>query len=119
MPAISRLGHVGLHMRDLERAKRFYRDILGLEVTDEDSGLGVVFMSARPAEEHQELALFGSRNVGAEALVLQQALDFDQPQDEILRRMEASVRQHGATGYIDPTVVRERRVLEHAKERCG
>lgn len=67
MPAISRLGHVGVHVKDLERAKQFYRDILGLEVTDEDPGLGVVFMSARPAEEHHELALFGGRNVGVDA----------------------------------------------------
>ncbi len=39
MPAISRLGHVGLHVKDLERAKHFYRDLLGLEVTDEDPTL--------------------------------------------------------------------------------
>ena len=31
MPAISKLGHVGLHVKDLEREKHFYRDILGLE----------------------------------------------------------------------------------------
>ena len=178
MPAISRLGHVGLHVKDLERAKRFYRDVLGLTVTDEDPGLGVVFMSARPDEEHHELALFGGRNVGADALVLQQVsfrcdtlddvigfyhrlrehgveidvtgthgnaitlyffdpednrcevycgtglqarqpylegLDFDRPKEEILRRVEESVRQHGRTGYVDQTLVRERRVLAHAR----
>lgn len=178
MPAISRLGHVGLHVRDLERAKRFYRDVLGLQVTDEDPGLGVVFMSARPKEEHHELALFGGRNVGLEALVLQQvsfrcdtlddvigfyhrlrahgveidvagthgnavalyffdpennrcevywgtglqarqpyleAVDLDQPKEQIMRQVEESVRQHGRTGYIDPAIVRERKVLAHAK----
>jgi catechol-2,3-dioxygenase len=35
-PSIARLGHVGLHVQDLEKAKPFYRDILGLTVTDED-----------------------------------------------------------------------------------
>lgn len=182
MPAISRLGHVGLHVKDLERAKQFYRDILGLSVTDEDPGLGVVFMSARPAEEHHELALFGGRNVGADALVLQQVsfrcdtlddvigfyhrlrehgveidvtgthgnavalyffdpednrceiywgtglqarqpyldgVDLEQPKDEIMRRVEESVRQHGRTGFIDPTIIRERRVLAHAKASGG
>ena len=54
MPAIGKLGHVGLHVKDLERQKHFYRDILGLEVTDEDPNMGVVFLSARPAEEHQD-----------------------------------------------------------------
>ena len=44
-----------------------------------------------------------------------EAVDLDRPNDEILRRVEESVRQHGRTGYIDPTIVRERRVLAHAK----
>ena len=52
--------------------ERRRRAILGLEVTDEDLDMGVVFMSARPAQEHHELALVSGRNVGAEALVLQQ-----------------------------------------------
>jgi catechol-2,3-dioxygenase len=179
MPAISRLGHVGVHVKDLEGAKRFYRDILGLQVTDEDSGLGVVFMSARPAEEHHELALFGGRNVGPDARVLQQisfrcatledvigfhrrlrehgveidvtgthgnaitlyffdpegnrcevywgtglparqpyleGVDFDRPKDEIMRRVEESVRKHGKTGFVDPTILRERKVLAHVSE---
>jgi catechol-2,3-dioxygenase len=176
MPAISRLGHVGLHVHDLEGAKRFYRDVLGLQVTDEDPGLGVVFMSARPAEEHHELALFGGRNVGADARVLQQisfrcttledvigfsrrlrehgveidvagthgnaialyffdpegnrcevywgtglqarqpyleGLDLDRPQDEIIRQVQESVRKHGRTGFIDPAILKERKVLDH------
>ena len=173
MPAISKLGHVGLHVKDLEREKHFYRDILGLEVTDEDLNMGVVFMSARPAQEHHELALFAGRNVGAEALVLQQvsfrcdtlddvigfyhrlrahgveidvtgthgnaiglycfdpegnrceiywgtglparqpyleAVDLDRPNDEIMRQVEESVRKHGKTSFIDPTLLRERKV---------
>ena len=71
-PSIARLGHVGLHVRDLEKAKSFYRDILGLTVTDEDPELGLVFMSARPKEEHHELLLCRGRNVGGEARMLQQ-----------------------------------------------
>ncbi|HKN02155.1 MAG TPA: VOC family protein [Candidatus Binataceae bacterium] len=71
-PSIARLGHVGLHVRDLEKAKSFYRDILGLTVTDEDPELGMVFMSARPEEEHHEFLLCRGRNVGGEARVLQQ-----------------------------------------------
>lgn len=169
MPAISKLGHIGLHVKDLERAKRFYRDILGLQVTDEDLDKGVVFLSARPEQEHHELALFAGRNVGTDAAVLQQvsfrcdtlddvigfhrrlrehgvpiemtashgnaiglysfdpegnrceiywgtglvarqpyleSVDLTQPKAEIMRRVEASVREHGATGFSDPTIQR-------------
>jgi catechol 2,3-dioxygenase-like lactoylglutathione lyase family enzyme len=41
-PSIARLGHVGLHVRDLETQKAFYRDILGLTVSDEDPEMGLV-----------------------------------------------------------------------------
>jgi catechol-2,3-dioxygenase len=71
-PSVARLGHVGLHVEDLEKEKAFYRDIIGLTVTDEDPELGMVFMSARPDEEHHELMLCRGRNVGAEARVVQQ-----------------------------------------------
>ncbi|HZO83187.1 MAG TPA: VOC family protein [Candidatus Binataceae bacterium] len=71
-PSIARLGHVGLHVQDLEKQKSFYRDILGLTVSDEDPELGMVFMSSRPDEEHHELLLCRGRNVGSDARVVQQ-----------------------------------------------
>ncbi|MGO9451731.1 MAG: VOC family protein [Candidatus Binataceae bacterium] len=71
-PSIARLGHVGLHLQDLVKQKSFYRDILGLTVSDEDPEMGMVFMSSRPDEEHHELLLCRGRNVGSEARVVQQ-----------------------------------------------
>jgi len=71
-PSIARLGHVGLHVQDLEKGKAFFRDIVGLTVTDEDPELGMVFMSARPEEEHHEFLLCRGRNVGTDAKVVQQ-----------------------------------------------
>lgn len=71
-PSVARLGHVGLHVQDLEKAKAFYRDIIGLTVTDEDPERGMVFMSARPDEEHHELLLCRGRNVDDDAKVVQQ-----------------------------------------------
>jgi catechol-2,3-dioxygenase len=71
-PSIAKLGHVGLHVHDLEKEKAFYREIMGLTVTDEDPELGMVFMSARPEEEHHELLLCRGRNVDSEARVVQQ-----------------------------------------------
>ena len=56
MPSVTGLGHVGLYVQDMPRMVDFYSNFLGLKVTD--VGLPrIVFMSARPDEEHHELAL--------------------------------------------------------------
>ena len=52
---IQRVGHVVLKMRDLDEAKRFYRDILGMQVTDEREGFGVFF---RFDDYHHDIAVF-------------------------------------------------------------
>ena len=52
---LERVGHVVLKMRDLEKAKHFYRDILGMKITDEREGLGVFF---RFTDYHHDLAVF-------------------------------------------------------------
>jgi catechol-2,3-dioxygenase len=44
-----------------------------------------------------------------------EGVDLERPKDEIIRQVEESVRQHGRTGFIDPTIIRERKVLAHAK----
>ena len=69
-PSIARLGHIGIHVLDLEKQKAFYRDILGLAVSDEDPELGMVFMSSRPDDEHHELLLCRGRNVDSHARVV-------------------------------------------------
>ncbi len=71
-PSIARLGHVGIHVHDLEKEKAFFRDVVGLQVTDEDPELGLIFMSARPEEEHHEFLLCAGRNVDDSARVVQQ-----------------------------------------------
>jgi catechol 2,3-dioxygenase-like lactoylglutathione lyase family enzyme len=64
------LGHIGLYVRDIERAKAFYRDILGLQISDENPKTGSAFMTARGRlEEHHELLLIPGREDGK---VLQQ-----------------------------------------------
>jgi catechol-2,3-dioxygenase len=70
-PSIARLGHVGIHCKDLLKQKAFYQDVLGLQVTNEDLGRGMIFLSARPEEEDHELLLCGGREVG-DVLLLQQ-----------------------------------------------
>jgi catechol-2,3-dioxygenase len=72
MPSIERVGHVGLHVKDLDASVAFYRDLLGFQVTDEDRQRGMVFMSCHPKEEHHEVMLMEGRDAPRGAHVLQQ-----------------------------------------------
>ncbi len=69
---IAKLGHVGIHCHDLQATKAFYRDVLGLTLTDEDLEAGMVFLSSQPEREHHELILVGGRDVPHGALMVQQ-----------------------------------------------
>ncbi len=72
MPKVNSLGHIGVHVRDIERSVAFYRDILGLQVSDR-SPRGGVFMTAQDrAVEHHELLLAPGRNDDSNVNVLQQ-----------------------------------------------
>jgi catechol-2,3-dioxygenase len=72
LPTIERLSHVGLHVDDLDTEVAFYRDVLGLQVTDEDPEAGIVFLSARPEVEHHELLLASGRTATHDVQWLQQ-----------------------------------------------
>ena len=72
MPKASSLGHVGVYVRDIERSVAFYRDIIGLQVSDR-SPRGGVFMTAQDRlAEHHELLLAPGRNDDGKVNVLQQ-----------------------------------------------
>jgi catechol-2,3-dioxygenase len=70
--AITGLGHVGVHVNDLEAQAAFYRDVVGLTITDRDPDVGMVFLSARPDDEHHELLLCAGRTAASDSLLLQQ-----------------------------------------------
>lgn len=72
MPTIERLAHVGVFVRDVEPMVHFYRDVLGLQLTDVDEKAGLYFLSSRPEEEHHELLLCVGRTSGADERWLQQ-----------------------------------------------
>jgi catechol 2,3-dioxygenase-like lactoylglutathione lyase family enzyme len=46
--SILELDHTGLWVDDLEAMVEFYVELLGLQVTDRDDELGIVFLSSRP-----------------------------------------------------------------------
>ena len=72
MPKVSSLGHLGFYVRDMERSVAFYRDILGLQVSDR-SPRGAVFMTAQDRlAEHHELYLAPGRNDADNVNVIQQ-----------------------------------------------
>jgi catechol 2,3-dioxygenase len=60
--AIQRTGHVAIRVRDLESAKRFYGDTLGMKLGMEIPGQGLFF---RFNNYHHDLAVFKARE-GAE-----------------------------------------------------
>jgi catechol-2,3-dioxygenase len=57
MARVRGLGHVGLYVKDLERELWFFRDLLGMQVTNGDVERGPVFLSAQPEEEDHEILL--------------------------------------------------------------
>jgi len=51
----TQLGHIALRVRDVDRAVKFYGEVLGLDVKNQ--GRGVAFLGIRPDASH-EIALF-------------------------------------------------------------
>jgi len=72
MPAIEKLGHVGLFCSDLARMRDFYSRFLGLSITDEDLDKGFVFLSADPKHEHHEVVLVRPEGKARQTQDLQQ-----------------------------------------------
>jgi catechol-2,3-dioxygenase len=60
--AVKELGHIVLYVRDIERSRRFYRDVLGWQEIKQDSSAPVAAFSS--GRTHHELLLI---EVGASA----------------------------------------------------
>lgn len=61
VPPQTRIGHVHLKVSDIERALKFYRDLLGFEV-QQKYGSGAVFISAGGYHHHIGLNTWYSKN---------------------------------------------------------
>jgi catechol-2,3-dioxygenase len=72
MPKVTSLGHMGFYVRDIERSVAFYRDILGLQVSDRSPRGGVFMTAQNRLAEHHEILLAPGRNDDGKVNVLQQ-----------------------------------------------
>src|SRR5574338_63771 len=63
IPAGTRIGHIHLKVSDLEKALKFYRDLLGFEV-QQYYGNSAVFISAGGYHHHIGLNTWHSKNTG-------------------------------------------------------
>jgi catechol 2,3-dioxygenase-like lactoylglutathione lyase family enzyme len=71
------LTHVGVFVRDIEKMTAFYRDVMGLTVTDQGDISGdrkIVFMSNDPDEHHQFVLISGRAD--DDAMLAAQQLSF-------------------------------------------
>ena len=57
MGKVTGLGHFGIFVKDMPKMIDFYTNVLGLTLTDRGAEDRIVFLSARPGEEHHEIAL--------------------------------------------------------------
>ena len=63
IPSETRIGHVHLKVSDIEKALKFYRDLMGFEIT-EWYGTSAVFLSAGGYHHHIGLNTWYSKNAG-------------------------------------------------------
>jgi catechol-2,3-dioxygenase len=89
---ITSLGHVGIHVNDMERSKAFYAELLGLKVNDESERM--IFMSAQDRlAEHHELVLARGRVDG----VIVQQISFRCASLQDVRDFYRKFLDHGVT----------------------
>ncbi|HWO73079.1 MAG TPA: VOC family protein [Dehalococcoidia bacterium] len=67
MAKVTGLGHFGIFVRDMPKMVDFYTNVLGMTLTDRGEGDRIVFLSARPEEEHHEIALAKSEDQRTDA----------------------------------------------------
>lgn len=63
IPSNTRIGHIHLKVSNIEKALKFYRDILGFEITD-SIGDQAVFLSAGGYHHHIALNTWHSKGAG-------------------------------------------------------
>lgn len=94
----ARLAHVGIYVKDREKMERFYRDVLGLMVTDQGEGRNgahLTFMSASPGNHHQVVLVTGRPDTSGFNPIQQISFMVDSLVD--LREVHRRALESGAT----------------------
>ena len=98
MIELKRIGHVLLRAADVERSRKFYTEILGFQVMEEDPEHGGIFMALEghahtldlfPAKEPGAAPPLASGGVGVHHVA------FQVDSDEALRAAYFTLREHG------------------------
>jgi catechol 2,3-dioxygenase len=106
---VKELGHLVLYVRDLERSRRFYRDVLGWHEVTEDARLGMPAAAFSSGRTHHELLLIEvgpdatpiprGRRVGLYHFGLKIGESDDDLREALKRLAEADVRVNGASDH--------------------
>jgi catechol-2,3-dioxygenase len=98
MMQLKEIGHVLLRVMDLERSKKFYSEVLGFHVLEEDPEHGGTFM-ALPGQSHaidlfqvKDAELAGRQTPGVRGLG---HLAFRVEDEQALRDASATLKEHG------------------------
>ena len=98
MVKLKEIGHVLLRVMDLERSKKFYADVLGFHVLEEDPAHGGTFM-ALPGQSHaidlfqvKDRELAERQTPGARGLG---HIAFRVDSEDALKDANAALRMHG------------------------
>jgi catechol-2,3-dioxygenase len=97
---VKKLGHVGIYCQDLQKMRDFYRDVIGLQVSDETPS--AVFMSSHPDDEHHEFALFQAQSPEQHTVVQQLSFSCESLEDIVnyyRRFKELGVRFRNVTSH--------------------
>lgn len=95
---IKRLGHVGIFVRDIEKSKKFYTEILGFKVSDANEQ-GIVFL--RCGTDHHDTVLVplpkdSQGSAQAERMEIQQ-ISYEVDRVEDLREALKVLKEKGVT----------------------
>lgn len=112
MPKGTKMGHVHLHVGDLQKAQQFYCDILGLDVTTSMGG-SALFVSAGGYHHHLGLNIWAGQGItvapegvaGLDYFTIQQpdAASMEQVQERIKQAgYTVNTKQDGSFETVDP-----------------
>lgn len=98
MVKIKRLGHVGIFVKDVEKSKKFYTEVLGFKVSDVNEQ-GIVFL--RCGTDHHDTVLVPLPKESAGAVSTErkevQQISYEVDRVEDLRAALKHLKQNGVT----------------------